>query len=100
MSFLFLKWLFTVHSMCYDFLPMFADVAVCVAIQSYLVQQCWYLKGRNYMLELPEVEGTFSGCSLVFVGVRTRLIERVEFSLLFTFGCCQSPVLLSILLSV
>jgi hypothetical protein len=36
----------------------------------------------------------------VFAGVRARLLERFEISLVFAFGCCQSSALLSILLSV
>lgn len=52
------------------------------------------------MPELPEVESGFLCCSLVFVIVRVRLVERVEFSLVFAFGCCQSSALLSTLLSV
>jgi hypothetical protein len=52
------------------------------------------------MPELPEVEGAVLGCSPVFASVRVRLAERVELSPVFAFGCCQSPALLSSLLSV
>jgi hypothetical protein len=52
------------------------------------------------MPELPEVEGWFLHCSLVCVIVRVGLVERVEFSPVFAFGCCQSSALLSTLLSV
>jgi hypothetical protein len=56
-------------------------------------------KGWNNILELPEVGSGFLCCSPVFVIVRVRLLERIEFSLVFAFGCCQSSALLSILLS-
>jgi hypothetical protein len=51
------------------------------------------------MPELPEVVSGFLCCSLMFVIVRVRLIERIEFSLAFAFGCYQSSALLSTLLS-